>query len=109
MSRTFRRKNAVKLNPWFDMWMENSEWRQSKYGGKYYVRVKCEGKEFKRRLAEFHSDRFARCHIGNTPWVYRNVDHRRHRVKARTALANYRHNSEYVIMLRAQPRWDYWD
>jgi hypothetical protein len=109
MSRTIRRKNAIKHYWGFESWLHDTEWRQSKYGGEYQVRVKCGGKELKRRLAKLHSDHYPKCNIGNTPWSYRNVDHRRHRVKIRTAIANYLHNPEYVIMIRAQPKWDYWD
>jgi hypothetical protein len=109
MSRTIRRKNALKYDPHHHGWMKDSVWLKSKYGGEYHTRVKVTGEEHKRRLAKFHSDHYYRCNIGNTPWSYRNVDHRRHRVKVRTVIANYLHNSEYVIMVRAQPRWDYWD
>lgn len=109
MSRTIRRKNIHKYNSHHKSWFEDTIWLKSKYGGEYQIRVKCKGKELKRRLAEFNSDHYLNARIGNTPWSYRNVDHRRHRVKIRTAIANYRHNEEYVIMVRAQPKWDYWD
>lgn len=109
MSRTIRRKNAITHYWGFASWLYDTEWRQGKYGGKYQVRIKAEGKELKRRLAKVHSDHYPRPNIGNTPWWARNVDHRRHRVRVRTALANYYKNSEYVILLPAYPRWDYWD
>ena len=109
MSKTIRRKKWTVLNPWFTSWIEETEYRQSKYGGEYGVRVKCEGKELKQRLVKYHSDHYSRCNIGNTPWSFRNIDHRRHRMRMRTALANYWKNEDYVILLPNNPRWDYWD
>lgn len=105
MSKTIRRKNSHRVK----QWLKDTIFYISKYGGEYQKHFQVEGKERKKRLAEFHSDHYPRSNIGNTPWSFRNVDHRRHRMRMRTALANYWKDAEYVILLPNNPRWDYWD
>jgi hypothetical protein len=108
MSNTLRRKNAY-IDHYQRSWLLDTEWRKSKYGGEYQVRVEYKGKARKKAMAEYHSDHFPRCFVGNTPRSYRNIEHRKIRTACKTEIANFYKNEEYEVLARATPKWDYWD
>lgn len=108
MSNTIRRKNAY-IDPHQRSWLQDTVSRKSKYGGEYWVRVEYKGKAKKKAMAEYHSDHFPRCFIGNTNKWFRRNDHRKFRMVAQTAICNFIKDPDYEIILRAVPRVDYWD
>jgi hypothetical protein len=109
MSKTIRRKQAIKYDPYNQGWFKDTIWLRSKYGGRYQYDIKCDEKELKKRVAKYHSDHFFKCNIGNTPRYFRRNEHRTHRMNVKEEFAKYFKNNEYEIQIRANPRWDWWD
>ncbi len=107
MSKTIRRQKGNQEEK--HRWLRDTLFLSSKYGGEYQFHFRVEGKELKRRLAKYSSDHFPRSNIGNTPRRYRHEEHKQLRMTCKTALAKYRKDPEYDILVLTKPLKDYWD
>lgn len=102
MSRTIRRKNGHDLHRFTWDWIT----RDSKYGSTYRERAQTTGKEKARDVAHYHSD----AHMGWSAGVFeRFIQHKSHRVRARTELSRYRKDNDHEVQVHSNPRWPYWN
>jgi hypothetical protein len=106
MSKTIRRKRGDQRNK--QHWLKDTIFIRSKYGGEYQHDFQVQGKEQKKRLAEYRSDHFPHSNFYIMPSRYRRDYQTRLRMTAKTALARLSKDPSYEVLVLAKPLREYW-